>query len=395
MFKQIIAKSNLKLAYLELYERFLLQCKTARYSGHDNCTIDQVEPFLDEMLDLAHYELTNLITPKPAQYHSIPKPNGGTREIYLLPISERIKLQAIYRHLEPFIDKQISNHVYSYRSARTVYHALRSTRRFYFKNYNQNYWVYKTDISDYANQVDHQIFLERMEQMGVDKQTLGLIELYLKNTLIKNGEIIEPQKGILQGSTLASLVYNAYVKDLDFQISKQVDFYRRVGDDMLIIHHNKNELAQTIEQINQFIEDSRLELKPSKTIFQPITEPFDYLGLQFEKGKISIPPQKVRKLIDKIKKMVAAKQNLKLQKLQSVLQIKSSGWSQYFLSYLFAYNLVTDYQQLKSISRHINNILAVALGGGHTWAKLRKGYAKLHQIRFKSFFQHFKKITKL
>jgi RNA-directed DNA polymerase len=393
MFNKIIDIRNIENAYLDLYRRLLEKNGINKYSGLDNVTISSTEPHLKEILKKAREELINSADFRPAKYVSIAKTNGKMREIYIMPIVERIKQQAIYRTIEPLIEKKLSFFLYSFRTTHPTYYALKSAVRFYLKNYGKNFYVYKTDFKDYSNYIDQSVLLEKLEKIIDDKRVLALLKQTLEYPYAKKGEILSMKKGILQGMPLNCLFVNYYMHELDHQISKKVDFYRRVGDDILIYHNNKNDLVKISKELKKATKEARLEINEEKSLLQPMEMPFGFLGLHFENSKISLPEEKVSKFFTQLKGKLKPSKN-RLNTLQKALQIKNNGQSHVLFNYLFVHNLVNDFDQIKAISNRLQNLIYAYLGGGYSFRKMQNGRKFLSKIQFNSFYKHYLKIVR-
>jgi len=111
LYQQIIEEKNIQAAYLEVYESFLKKSAVYDYDVIDAEQIHHTELYLAEFLDQIRQELIEQTPMRIAQSIAIPKKNGKTRKIYMLPVRERVKCQAIYRilqiHLKPTYSKYL------------------------------------------------------------------------------------------------------------------------------------------------------------------------------------------------------------------------------------------------------------------------------------------------
>lgn len=401
LYHQIIEPKNLQEAYLEVYQSFLEKSTVYRYEVIDAQQIHQTELYLEDFLNQLRQELINFSPLRMALSVSIPKKNGKVRKIYMLPIRERVKCQAIYRVLQEYLKPFYSKYLYSFRSERPSYFALRSLKRFYQRNLNQNYHLLKTDFKDYSDHIDKTILLNQLADLGVDSKTLQLVKQFIEMAFVRTGGLQSMSEGIMQGIPLVSLFNNIYMSAVDQKIGSEVAFYRRVGDDIIAIDKSLEKLNQSLNFIKEECLRKKILINQQKTTIQPLESAFEYLGLNFESGKISIPSSKLVKIIDsfklKFKTSSDLSQKVKIAKIRRLLAINSRGNSAVFNSIVLPHNLVNHTVHLQLLSSRIMQILWAFLGGGFTSKKIAQGKLRLQKsgLKINSLFQHFQEFFQL
>ncbi len=395
LYQRIISQENIQEAYLEVYETFLIKCKVFDYDVIDGQQIHQTELNLKEFLEQIRLEIIENHPLRLAQSVAIPKKNGKIRKIYMVPVRERIKCQAVYRVLQEFLKPHYSKFLYSFRSERPSYFALRSLRRFYLSNVNNGYYLLKTDFKDYSDHINKTILLNKLRGLGVDEQTLDLLRQFIEMSFVRRGDWSSMSEGTMQGIPLVSLFNNIYMSQIDEKIGAEAEFYRRVGDDVIVLDRDREKLQSFLDYIKTECNKMKIILNNDKTILQPLESYFEYLGLAFEKGKLSIPKSKVDKIMAQLKVMFKSSSNsgvaAKLKKIKKLLVVNEKGRSTFLLNHVNPHNLVTDTRLLQQLSERVMKTLWAYLGGGYTAKKLAKGKKIMAggEFRLQSFFSHF------
>jgi hypothetical protein len=407
LYSKIIDIENIKDAYLEVYESFLEKSKVFDYDVIDSQQIHHTELDLVNFLGQVQQELKAGVKPRLARSVAIPKKNGKIRKIYMVPIKERVKCQAIYRVLQEYLKPTYSKFLYSFRSERPSYFALRSLRRFYLANVRggvrsgrekPTYFLLKTDFKDYSDHINKTILLNKLSAMGVDSETLALVQQFVEMPFVRGGEWMSMAEGTMQGIPLVSLFNNIYMSQIDEVVGAQVEFYRRVGDDVIALDCDKEKLEKALVFIRQECKNMRIILNEDKTALQLMAEKFEYLGLAFEAGRVFIPESKVTKMIDQMKLLFPAHSmagNLtKIRRMKRVMVINASGQSALWGNYIKSLNLLTDMQQLQRVSLKMMTVLWAYLGQGFTAKKMAQGRHLLQAsgLNLMSFFDHFKQM---
>lgn len=395
MFKEIISLKNLTQAYQVLEEKYLSSGRFHSMKGIDGVSLSEFRRNLNNNLQLIHKELSSgqhkflpLISQK------IPKKHGkGYRTIYLSSIRDRIIYQALFQIIQPLSEKTFSDNLYSYRSTHTHYHAIKNARRLILKN-SEDYYVLKIDFKDYADTLDHKILLKKFKELGCDDKTLQLIKQNLKQDIFTETEKIQPKKGIVQGVALCSIAYNIYLNDVDHAMSAKPGLiYQRMGDDIIVFSQDKKALETSYRWLLKTAKARKLTINEDKTVFQKITEPFEYLGLEMGNGQIRLTPKNVQKMERWFKRKLNKNKKKKFTPARLTLYLSAGNFPQ-SLNWLRYYHLVTDSQQLQELDRFVRQRICIAITGKAN----QKAHRKLQQ-EFKinscytSFVNLFHRIT--
>jgi len=394
MYQQIVSQKNLEEAYFKIASDMELDGRLARYRGWDSLRLADLELAAYDIIQEALQELKSLKVIAPAVLFKIPKKSNPQklREIYIYNLKERIKAQAIYQILEPVFNEFFSPYLFSYRSSHPSYFAARSTIRHYLKYYNQDY-VLVGDLSDYSNYIRHDKLKEKLVGLGLDKKTLALLYLFIDNPVVRDGRVEYPQVGLVQGVPLIALFNNLYLDEFDKQTGPKVDFYRRVGDDLLVFDKNKDKLLAIRKQLLDQVNELGLKINTEKSGLKKAACEFNFLGYHFKSGLVSLPTNFYQALIKK------------WQSQFSYYRFRSMARTESFLRQAFESNklnmkeqwqqlaeqkkLLNDERQLRLLSESFFHILTRYFFRTYSAKNRRLLQLKLRQLKISSIYHVF------
>lgn len=394
MYADIISWDNICNAYLELYYSFTEKNKGFSYQAINGQTLYEIEADVEDILKEAQKELIEDSPLQPAKYVEIPKKGGGMRGIYMLPVKERIKCQAIYRMLEPYFEERYSDYLYSFRSTKPSYYASRAVRRFYLRNHNKKkMYVLKMDFHKYSDYHNHKYLTKVLHESGLEESVIKLIQLFIRQPFIKNGTMMSLCTGTMQGMNLCPLFNNIYVGDMDEYLGKNVHFYRRVGDDFIMFDRDKEKLIKMKEYVEEKAKQAKLIINDEKTILSSVHDDFDFLGLQYHEGIVKFPQKSFKNILDACKIRLRYKEKLplsgKMAKLKRFLtndkRLNRRDDRENFMHYVRSYNLITDTRQVQDLSKRFFHILTKFFTGGTTYKNMAKTKRILKENPFPTF----------
>ncbi len=235
----------------------------------------------------------------------------------------------------------------------------------YINNLNYHYddvYVLKIDIKKYFFNIDHNILLNKLQNIIKDKELYNLIsniirssdETYVNKEILKvkksaqknlwerNIErknlhlmdieklpLYKPGKGLPIGNLSSQILAIFYLNDIDHYIKEtlKIKHYVRYMDDFLIFHQDKAYLKKCLKLISKEIEKLNLELN-SKTNIYNLNQGVSFLGYRFKikDKKIIIRINNQTKL--RIKKKIS---NLKIYNQEKLVRVQASykGYIQY------------------------------------------------------------------
>src|SRR5882757_442215 len=121
--------------------------------GVDGITVRQLPgilkarwPEIEEQLLQGRYQ------PQPVRRVQIPKPAGGTRDLGIPTVVDRVIQQAVLQRLQPLWDPTFSEHSYGFRPGRSAHQAVTQAQAYVAQGYNV---VVDLDLEKFFDRVNH------------------------------------------------------------------------------------------------------------------------------------------------------------------------------------------------------------------------------------------------
>ncbi len=231
---------------------------------------------------------------KVSQYKVFHKITGGKdREIWRLPMKDRIVQHAIMIYLEPIFRESFIVDTFSSIKGRGIHNALKRVKHA-IRTSNYNYAL-QLDIHKCYPSLDHNILKYKLAQKIKDEKLLDLLFKIVDNC----------DKGVPIGNYTSQYFNNYYFTAFDHWIKevKQVKYYFRYCDDIVILGETKEELRKLYYEIKIEIEKLNVHLKPNYQIYDINARSVNLLGYKTRKDYTLIRKGTKKAFIDKVTKM--------------------------------------------------------------------------------------------
>jgi len=299
-------------------------------AGIDRISIERFEGQAEQYLQELHQQLkTGTYQPQAVKRVTIPKASGGTRPLGIPTVKDRVVQMAIKLVIEPIFEHTFRESSHGFRPERGCKDALREVDAWLKAGYN---WVVDADIKGYFDNISHELMMSKVEQHIADKRLLSLLEAYLKQDIMAEGESWKAAKGTPQGAVLSPLLANIYLNELDHLIGEKYCMVR-YADDFVILTTSEAEAENALTDVRQWMESHHLELHPEKTrIVNETDDPngFDFLGYTFKKGMRFVRKKSLMAMRDKIRLHTRRSQGVGITTVIDRLNPILRGWFNYF-----------------------------------------------------------------
>ncbi len=368
--------------------------RSGRYAGYDGLKQGDLEANPAKLIREVRREMIAFKELSPAVLFTIPKKNNPQkmREIYIYNLKERVKAQAIYQVVEPYFDAYFSPWLFSYRSSHQSYFAARSVVRHY-KKYHDRDFALVADLTDYSNYISPELLLKKIEKLNFEKGVYKLLKLFIGNKIIKDGEVVNREVGIIQGVPLVALFNNLYLDDFDKYSGPRADFYRRVGDDLIIFDSNPERLQPLYEHLLVEAGELGLKINEKKTKLGRANDTFNFLGYNFKAGVIGLEPGFLKQMLKRWSAQFdyyrVRDQQRKKDFLVKSLKRERNNLYEQFKQIAEQKKLVTKSEEVRAVSEAFFHILTRYFFGTYTPKNRRLLNDKLKNIPLVSIYKHF------
>lgn len=195
------------------------------------------------------------------------------RLVFRLPYyPDRIVHHAIMNVLEPVFTACFTADTYNCIKGRGIHAAATNLRKALCDEANTIYCL-KLDIKKYYPSINHDILKQLLRRKIKDADLLQLLD-----------EIIDSADGLPIGNYLSQYFANFYLTYFDHWLKeeKQVQYYFRYADDMVILASNKPYLHGILAAIKEYLNTQlKLTVKGNYQVFPVDIRGIDFLGYRF------------------------------------------------------------------------------------------------------------------
>lgn len=232
-------------------------------------------------------------TYKHGTYRRFVVHDNKKRTVAVTPIRDRVVHRLMYEYLVWHFNRTFIYDAWSCRRDKGLIGAVNRTEKF-LSRYPKSF-VWRTDIRKFFDSVDCEVLLKIISRNIKDKQALWLLEEIIGSHHKHPGanrereEGLRPRIGIPIGNLTSQIFANIYLNELDRFVSHTIRpvAYLRYGDDFIIVHRDKEELAKIRTRVLACLrEELHLELNSKNDILVPARRGLKFLGVEiFPKGR--------------------------------------------------------------------------------------------------------------
>lgn len=386
---RILQRDNLNRAYLQVE-------RNHGAPGIDGMTVKEALPWLKEHKEELLESIRNgSYKPSPVRRKDISKPDGGTRQLGIPTVIDRIIQQAIAQILIPIYEPQFSDASYGYRPGRSAKEAIRKVKKYAEEGYTH---AVQVDLSKYFDTIGHDMLLNLLRQTIKDERVIKLIKKYLKSGIMENGVIVRTEKGTPQGGQLSPLLANIYLNEFDQEWAKRGMKHIRYADDIVILTKSKRAAEHQLESSKQYLEGKlklTMNIEKSKVVSVFAIKRFKFLGFCIGKNGKGIYIRAHKKSLAKAKQKLRAitKRNRgrNVRTIMAEITQYMKGWLGYYYiadmkRILQSWNewlrrrlRMYIWKQWKKPKTRVKNlrILGISQDQAYQWGNTRLGYWRI------------------
>jgi RNA-directed DNA polymerase len=322
LMKVVCSRDNLNRAYKRVKSN-----KGA--SGVDGMTIDELGPYIKmHKEEIILSLLEGRYQPQAVKGVEIPKPKGGTRQLGIPTVLDRLVQQAIHQVLEPLFEPKFSDSSYGFRPKRSAHQALKAASE-YVKS--GKVWVVDIDLAKFFDQVNHDILMSRLTKVVGDKTLLKLIRKFLQAGMMSSGVVMDRQAGTPQGGPLSPLLSNIMLNELDWELERRGHTFCRYADDCNIYVSSERSGQRVMESVREFLATKlKLQINEAKSAVAQVNER-QFLGYRIGlNGWLRASDDSLKRMKDKVRQLTKGNRGVSLEWVISSLNLYLPGWFQYF-----------------------------------------------------------------
>jgi RNA-directed DNA polymerase len=299
--------------------------------GIDRMTVGQLpehwrrnETLLREQLLAGTYK------PTPVRRVTIPKSDGGERELGIPTVTDRLVQQAILQVLGPRYDAGFSPHSHGFRPGHSAHHAVTEAQSYIQDGYD---WVVDVDLERFFDRVNHDVLMGRLAKRIEDKRMLKILRGFLNAGVMLNGVVIDQDEGTPQGGPLSPLLANVLLDEIDKTLEARGHRFVRYADDCNIYVQSQRAGERVMAVMQKELSKLRLRINTAKSA---VDRPWNrkFLGFTFRgRGRQTrrrVSPQAVEKTKDRIRELTNRNRGASMATVIKELTLYLKGWMQYF-----------------------------------------------------------------
>ncbi len=251
--------------------------------GVDGVSIVQVEEQgVEELLDVLRVELeAGSYRPLPVRRVAIPKASGGTRNLGVPAVRDRVVQAAAKLVCEPIFEADFLDCSYGFRPKRSAHQALEAIR---VGVNGGRTWVVDADIASFFDSIRPEVLRSALEERISDRRMVKLLMGWLRAGIWTGETLIHPETGTAQGGVISPLMANVVLHRLDRRWQQD---HRRLGqiirfaDDLVILSPTRERAEEALAVLTGILTGLGLSLAPAKTSLVNLREAkssFTFLG---------------------------------------------------------------------------------------------------------------------
>jgi RNA-directed DNA polymerase len=266
--------------------------------------------------------------PSPVRGVSIPKPEGGERQLGIPTVVDRLIQQAMLQVLTRLLDPTFSTSSYGFRPGRSAPQALLAAKEFVAEGRTI---VVDVDLETFFDRVNHDILMARLARRVDDTRLLRIVRRFLEAGLMQDGVCVARYEGTPQGGPLSPLLANLLLDDLDKELERRGHAFCRYADDCNIYVRSEVAGQRVMASVTKYLETKlKLRVNGQKSAVARVEER-KFLGHRLlSDGRLGIASRSLERARDRIRSITRRNRGVSLERMIGDLNSFLAGWVTYF-----------------------------------------------------------------
>ena len=324
LMERALAPANLRRAYQRVVNN-----KGA--PGADGMTVEQLADYTNRYWPILKTRLlAGEYHPQGVRTVDIPKPKGGTRQLGIPSVVDRLIQQALLQQLTPIFDPLFSDYSYGFRPGRSAHQAIETARAHVAAGHR---WCVELDLEKFFDRVNHDVLMAHVQRQVEDKRVLRLIRRYLEAGVMAGGIASRRQEGTPQGGPLSPLLSNILLNELDRELTRRGRCFVRYADDANIYVRSQRAGERVMAGVERFL-SRRLKLTLNREKSR-VARPWacDYLGYGMSwhhQPRLRVAMMSLGRLRDQLRELLRRVRSRSMKHVIERINPVLRGWAGYF-----------------------------------------------------------------
>jgi RNA-directed DNA polymerase len=324
LMERVLAPANLRRAYQRVVSN-----KGA--PGADGMTVEHLSGYVKQYWPILKVRLlAGEYHPQGVRAVEIPKPKGGTRQLGIPSVVDRLIQQALLQQLTPIFDPLFSDYSYGFRPGRSAHQAIETARAHVAAGHR---CCVELDLEKFFDRVNHDVLMAYIERQIEDKRVLTLIRRYLEAGTMSGGLVSRRQEGTPQGGPLSPLLSNILLNELDHELERRGHRFVRYADDANIYVRSRRAGERVMASVERFL-SQRLKLTLNREKSRVAGSWMcDYLGYGMswhQQPRLRVATMSLRRLRDRLRELLRGARGHKMASVIERINPVLRGWAGYF-----------------------------------------------------------------
>jgi RNA-directed DNA polymerase len=301
-------------------------------AGVDGLSIDETaERLRTEWPSVREQLLHGTYRPQPVRRVTIPKPDGGERELGIPTVTDRLIQQAMLQVLQPLLDPTFSQHSYGFRPRRSAQEAVLAAQSYVQQGRRI---VVDVDLEKFFDRVNHDILIDRLRSRIADAGVIRLVRAYLSSGVLMNGIVVDRDQGTPQGGPLSPLLANVLLDEVDKELERRGHCFVRYADDANVYVRSRRAGERVMRLLRRLYARLRLRVNEAKSTIASVFRR-KFLGYSFwvaAGGKIKrrVADKAIAAFKQRVRELTRRSGGYSLDKVVKQLRVYVLGWKAYF-----------------------------------------------------------------